>query len=245
VSYHRHSLFEQDLVSSSIGWTVYGRNYRKHEADGGVLTITIEAALPCTCNSMVSKKNALLEQTRFQSTSAVSTCTSSSTSSSAIPASQLKSNSINNKKNSTTQSLRPSKTPPATNDVHSTTSALSLLRSQPSHYIIASIYRRRFLLTPRDIVTVPKLKDVQVGDVIQLDNIHEVGSRDYTLRSTEGEVLSKESVRVNATVVEHTKGKMEATVKFKKRKGYTKTIKNKSKYTRLVVGEIEVGGGGI
>lgn len=92
-------------------------------------------------------------------------------------------------------------------------------------------------------MTVPRLKDVQVGDVIRLDKIHEVGSRDYTLRATDGEFLRDAAVHVQATVVEHTKGKMEATVKFKKRKGYTKTIKTKSKYTRLRVGEIVLGEG--
>jgi large subunit ribosomal protein L21 len=55
--------------------------------------------------------------------------------------------------------------------------------------------------------------------------------------------LRDAAVHVQATVVEHTKGKMEATVKFKKRKGYTKTIKTKSKYTRLRVGEIVLGEG--
>lgn len=89
----------------------------------------------------------------------------------------------------------------------------------------------------------PQLKDVKVGDVIRLDKIHEVGSRDYTLRASDGQFLKADSVHVRATVVEHTKGKMEETVKFKKRKGYKKTIKNKSKYTRLRIGEIVLGDG--
>lgn len=125
---------------------------------------------------------------------------------------------------------------------YDTTSALSLLKSQPSHYIVASIYLRRFLLTARDVVTVPRLKDVKVGDVIRLDKIHELGSRDYTVQASEGEHLGSEIVECRATVVEHTKGKMEETVKFKKRKGYRKTIKSKSNYTRLRIGDIVVGG---
>jgi large subunit ribosomal protein L21 len=32
-------------------------------------------------------------------------------------------------------------------------------------------------------VTLPRLKDVEVGDVLELDRVHEVGSRDYTLRA--------------------------------------------------------------
>lgn len=124
---------------------------------------------------------------------------------------------------------------------HNTSSALSLLRSQPSHYIVASIYRRRFLLTATDLLTVPRLKDVKVGDVIQLDKIHELGSRDYTMQASEGDFLPSDVVSCQATVVEHTKGKMEQTVKFKRRKGYEKTIKHKGMYTRLRIGGIKVG----
>lgn len=65
-----------------------------------------------------------------------------------------------------------------------TPSALSLLASQPSHYISALLLGRRYLLTPRDILTVPKMKGVKPGDKIQLTRILEVGSRDYTLRAT-------------------------------------------------------------
>ncbi|KAK9898265.1 hypothetical protein P389DRAFT_31369 [Cystobasidium minutum MCA 4210] len=187
------------------------------------------ASLPCTCNSLVSRMTNL----RFQSTSAASTSTSSSSSS--LPPS------ITNAAGSSTSATTAAPTKPKSQLSHDTRSALALLRSQPSHYIITSIYQRRFLLTPRDIVTVPRLKDVNVGDVITLDKIHEVGSRDYTLRASDGEFLSP-AVNVRATVIEHTKSKMEETVKFKKRKGYRKTIKNKSRYTRLRIGEIVLGG---
>lgn len=67
--------------------------------------------------------------------------------------------------------------------VESTSSALDLLRSQPNHYIVASIAGRTLLMHPNDLVTLPRLNDVQVGDVLELDRIHEVGSRDYTLRA--------------------------------------------------------------
>lgn len=128
-------------------------------------------------------------------------------------------------------------------NIQSRSSALELLRSQPSHYVVASIYQRRYLLTPRDLLTVTRLKDVKVGDIINLDSIHEVGSRDYTLQASEGSHLAKDLVNCTATVVEHTKGRLEETVKFKKRKGYKKTIKTKPKYTRLRIGDIVLGNG--
>ena len=35
----------------------------------------------------------------------------------------------------------------------------------------------------RDLITLPRMNDVEVGDVLELDRVHEVGSRDYTLRA--------------------------------------------------------------
>lgn len=55
-------------------------------------------------------------------------------------------------------------------------------------------------------------------------------------------MLGADIVKVDATVVEHTKAQMEETVKFKRRKGYLKTIKTKAMYTRLRVGDIIIGG---
>jgi hypothetical protein len=61
--------------------------------------------------------------------------------------------------------------------------ALALLSAQPFHYVVASIVGRTMLLHERDLLSLPRIRDVQVGDVLELDRIHEVGSRDYTLRA--------------------------------------------------------------
>ncbi|KAG9019093.1 hypothetical protein FRB90_006407 [Tulasnella sp. 427] len=120
----------------------------------------------------------------------------------------------------------------------STSSALNLIRSQPSHYVVASVVGRKYLLTPRDILTIPRLNDVKVGDTLALTDIHELGSRDFTLRGEP--LIPKGKVSVKATVVEHTKGPMELIVKKKRRKGYKKTIQHKQTYTRLRIGDIDV-----
>lgn len=117
-------------------------------------------------------------------------------------------------------------------------SALALIRSQPSHYVVASVAGRKYLLTPRDLLTVPRLKDVKVGDVLKLSDIHELGSREYTLRGTP--TIPPEQVQVEATVVEHTKGKMETIFKKKRRKGYERTVRHKQTYTRLRIGPIDI-----
>ncbi|KAH9839898.1 ribosomal protein L21-like protein [Rhodofomes roseus] len=116
--------------------------------------------------------------------------------------------------------------------------ALSLIRSQPSQYVVASVAGRKYLLAPRDLLTVPRLKDVQVGDVLALSQIHEVGSREFTMRGSP--TIPPEKVNVEATVVEHTKGRMEVIFKKKRRKGYQKTIKHKQTYTRLRIGSIDI-----
>ncbi|OSD03060.1 hypothetical protein PYCCODRAFT_1467356 [Trametes coccinea BRFM310] len=120
----------------------------------------------------------------------------------------------------------------------STPSALSLIRSQPSQYVVASVAGRKYLLTPRDLLTVPRLKDVKVGDVLRLSDIHELGSREFTIRGNP--TIPPEQVRVEATVVEHTKGQMEFIFKKKRRKGYERTVQHKQTYTRLRIGPIEI-----
>lgn len=119
-----------------------------------------------------------------------------------------------------------------------TSAALDLIRSQPSQYVVAAFAGRKYILTPRDILTVPRLNDVRVGDVLALSEIHELGSREYTLRGNP--VISPNRVKVEATVIEHTKGKQEVVVKRKRRKGYYKTIRNKHPYTRLRIGQIDI-----
>jgi len=104
--------------------------------------------------------------------------------------------------------------------------------------VIASITGRKYLLAPKDLLTVPRLNDVRVGDVLSLSEIHEVGSREYTLRGSP--IIPSSHVAVEATVVEHTKGKMEYIFKKKRRKGYERTIPHKQTYTRLRIGPITV-----
>ncbi|KAF7977605.1 hypothetical protein HWV62_3216 [Athelia sp. TMB] len=117
-------------------------------------------------------------------------------------------------------------------------SAFDLIRAQPSQYVVATVAGRKYLLTPRDVLTVPRLKDVNVGDVVALSDIHELGSREYTLRGNP--VISADKVRVDATVIEHTRGAQEVVVKRKRRKGYYKTIRNKHPFTRLRIGNIDI-----
>ncbi|PKI84734.1 hypothetical protein MVES1_000901 [Malassezia vespertilionis] len=70
-----------------------------------------------------------------------------------------------------------------TEQVQDVPKVLELLRSQPDHYVVASITGRTFVLALSDLITLPRLRGVEVGDVLELDRVHEVGSRNYTLRA--------------------------------------------------------------
>ncbi|WVR09071.1 hypothetical protein IAU60_006132 [Kwoniella sp. DSM 27419] len=161
-------------------------------------------------------------------------------------------------------SILPSSTP--SNVLPSSTSnALSLLESQstPStgRYVLARLHARTYLLHPRDILTLPTLKPLQApGTTLSLTKILEVGSRDYAIRSSaanaavlkrgmdwkqkrlaEFETIPAEVVDCKLTVLEHTKSPMQRILKKKRRKGYKKTIEHKQGWTRLRVGDINLG----
>ena len=156
-----------------------------------------------------------------------------------------------------------SKPEPSTSKL-STSKALDLLRSQPSHYVIAQLHARLYLLTPNDLLTVPRINNLSIGQKIRLTRIVEVGSRDYTLRApslatawaesgltkpprgvsnitVERPVLPNDQVVVHATVVEHTKSKLLKIEKFKKRKRYARSYDWKGKFTKLRINEIVLG----
>lgn len=114
-----------------------------------------------------------------------------------------------------------------------------LIRAEPSQYVVAAFLGRRYILSPRDILTVPRMRDVSLGDRIELNAIQEVGSRQYTLRGDP--TLSQDVVRVHAAVVEHTKGALQKIEKFKRRKGYRRLLDHKQPFTRLRIGPIEFG----
>jgi large subunit ribosomal protein L21 len=120
--------------------------------------------------------------------------------------------------------------------------AVALLKTQPC-YVIAQLHQRIYLLTPNDLLTVPRIKgDLQPGDQIRLSRIVEVGSRDYTLKAAptpklaERAVLADDEVQVYATVEEHTKSKMQRIEKFKRRHRYHRLLDYKGEWTRQGAG---------
>ncbi|KNZ47164.1 hypothetical protein VP01_663g16 [Puccinia sorghi] len=61
--------------------------------------------------------------------------------------------------------------------------ALGMLNSEKNHYLVTFLVGKKYRLMVDDQVTVPHIKDLKVGDLIQLTRITEVGSRNFTLRA--------------------------------------------------------------
>ena len=140
-------------------------------------------------------------------------------------------------------------------------SAEALLRSQPAHYAVVEVHRKRYLVTPGDLLTLPRIKDVNVGDVIRLTRVTEVGSRDFTLRApwvpqvrdstrfrlggkVERAVLADDGpcgVELRAVVVEHTASPMRKRIKHTMGSKHVIRLETRERYTRLRIGPVHIG----
>ncbi|KAJ3147330.1 hypothetical protein HDU89_005680 [Geranomyces variabilis] len=118
-----------------------------------------------------------------------------------------------------------------------TLTALSLLRAQPSFYAIIELKSRPYHIQTNDIIIAPRINELALGDVIALDRVREIGSKDFILKGNP--YIDPRYFAIKATVVEHVVSR-ETEVLFKKRSGRNRIIKNKSHHTALRVGEIEI-----
>ncbi|KAF8926909.1 hypothetical protein BGZ47_002465 [Haplosporangium gracile] len=132
---------------------------------------------------------------------------------------------------STASPSTPSTTP-------STDAQISLLRNQLKYYAVAEIKNRPYLITKNDIIVLDRLKDVNLGDVIELNQIKELGSKDYAIQGAP--YVSSEYYSIKATVIEQPRGKIVETFKKKRRKHFQRRYHIKPLHTLLRVSELEV-----
>ncbi|KAI8576911.1 hypothetical protein K450DRAFT_254197 [Umbelopsis ramanniana AG] len=126
-----------------------------------------------------------------------------------------------------------------TNSVDDATKqAVNKLRDQLRFYAIAEVAGRPLLITKNDLVTVHRLKDVSVGDVLTLDKVREIGSKDYVLRGQP--YVNEDLFNIQATVIEQTKSKMISITKKKRRKNYKRTVTHKQTHTVLRISNVDV-----
>lgn len=96
--------------------------------------------------------------------------------------------------------------------------ALGRLKGQaPNLYAKLLIHNFPFTVTRNDLLTTHRMKDVQVGQVLRLDRIREIGSASYTLKGAP--MLPEGSAEVLATVMEHGRGARKVQMPHKQRKG--------------------------
>ncbi|KAF9428810.1 hypothetical protein BGZ94_000990 [Podila epigama] len=117
-------------------------------------------------------------------------------------------------------------------------SSVNLLRDQLRYYAVAEIKSRPYLITKNDIIVLDRLNDVKLGDVIELNQIKELGSKDYAIKGQP--YVSPEYFSIKATVIEQPKGKMIETFKKKRRKHFQRRYQFKPLHTLLRVSELEV-----
>ncbi|KAK9718105.1 hypothetical protein K7432_005725 [Basidiobolus ranarum] len=82
------------------------------------------------------------------------------------------------------------------------------------------------------------MKEVQLGDVLKLNRVRELGSKDYTIQGKP--YVSQDFYSVRATVIEQPKGKQIEIIKKKRRKGYQRRLTHRQPYTVLRISEVDV-----
>lgn len=106
------------------------------------------------------------------------------------------------------------------------TDALQRLRSElPNAYAKIFIHNFPFTVTRHDLITTHRMKDVEVGQVLKLSQIRELGTPSFTVKGAP--LLPDGAADVIATVMEHSRGAKKVTLPHRQRKGPrpVKTIK--------------------
>ncbi|PJF20057.1 Aconitate hydratase [Paramicrosporidium saccamoebae] len=117
--------------------------------------------------------------------------------------------------------------------------ALGRIQSQqPSVYAKLLIHNFPFSVVRTDFIVTHRMPDVQVGDVITLDEVREVGSARYKLRGLP--LLPGGAVKVTATVMEHSNGLKQRARTRKQRKGRRAMRTIKPRTTTLRVQDIVI-----
>ncbi|KAG5462068.1 MAG: hypothetical protein BJ554DRAFT_5641 [Olpidium bornovanus] len=86
-----------------------------------------------------------------------------------------------------------------------TKQAVAAVRNQNRYYAIIQIKGKSFLVTEGDTVTVPGLYEVAVGEVIDINRVREIGSRDFTIFGRDH--VSPDYFDIKGTVIEKPRGK--------------------------------------
>ncbi len=117
-----------------------------------------------------------------------------------------------------------------------TQQALSLLKSSGKLYAIAEIKHKPFHFTANDVLVAPRMNELELGDVIELDRVRELGSENYILQGNP--YVHPSYFSIKATVIEHPYAPVNVTER-KKKAGKTVRV-HRSGHTLLRVSDISI-----
>ena len=105
-------------------------------------------------------------------------------------------------------------------------------------YAVFRIHNRPYLVTKGDKVTLPfKLKQAEVGDVLNLNDVTTIGSRNYKIVDNP---LDPTLYTIKATVLEKTKRPMRIREVTKRRNRKVRHAVNKADLTVLRISELSL-----
>ncbi|KAL6937977.1 54S ribosomal protein L49, mitochondrial [Hanseniaspora osmophila] len=105
-------------------------------------------------------------------------------------------------------------------------------------YAIFKIHNRPYLVTEGDKVILPfRMKNVEVGDILKLNDVTTIGSRNYKLIDYP---IDESVYSLQAVVTEKTKRPMRIREVTKRRSRRTRHAKNKADLTILKISELKV-----
>jgi len=88
-----------------------------------------------------------------------------------------------------------------------------------------------------DVIVTMKMKDLDLGDIIEVNQIREIGSKDYILQGNP--FVHPNYISIKCVVIEHPVGPL-TTHTWHRRRGHSKTRKHQNHYTALRVSEISI-----
>ncbi|KAI1386912.1 uncharacterized protein F4822DRAFT_411539 [Hypoxylon trugodes] len=114
-----------------------------------------------------------------------------------------------------------------------------LLRAQPAHYATILIHGMPYLITEGDRIRLPFLmKGVLPGDILRLDRVSTLGSRDYTLLGKP--IIDPGLFECRATVLGVESEPLRIKVKTKRRNRRSRRVASKHRYTILRISELKL-----
>ncbi|KAJ2487309.1 hypothetical protein IWW37_005308 [Coemansia sp. RSA 2050] len=112
------------------------------------------------------------------------------------------------------------------------------LRDQQKYYATVVIKGRPFTVTQNDIIVMDRIQELELGDSLALNQVTELGSRDYTIKGQP--FIDSSLFKIEATVIEHPDGKLFTVTKKKRRTAHQKVTYHRNRHTMLRVSTIDV-----